>query len=72
MHDLGLMHRKVLICYSLMNLFIIPWEIRFYYKSRQAFTLGCFWLLHYAIWALIGSVRVGSVHAELCPDPNST
>ena len=46
MHDLGLMHRKVLICYSLMNLFIIPWEIRFYYKSRQAFSLGCFWLLH--------------------------
>ena len=33
MHDLGLMHRKVLICYSLMNLFIIPWEIRFYYKK---------------------------------------
>ena len=24
------------------------------------------------IKALIGSVRVGSVHAELCPGPNST
>ena len=30
---------------------IIPWEIRFYYKSRQEFSLGCFWLLHYAFWA---------------------
>ena len=30
---------------------LYPGKSDFTIKSRQAFSLGCFWLLHYAIWA---------------------
>ena len=42
-------------------------------KKNHLLTANIYYVNNLVITkALIGSFRVGSVHAELCPDPNST